>query len=73
MILSTTQYTYTCLSDTWGQEPSSPTPAGANFGKVEPLNWIRLRVCGGVSGIPSGLIVVMVRIMRVGVALKAKA
>ncbi|KAF2690142.1 monocarboxylate permease-like protein, mch4 [Lentithecium fluviatile CBS 122367] len=47
--------------------------AGAILGKVEPLNWTGLWVYGGVAGIVSGLIIVLVRIMRAGVALKVKA
>jgi MFS family permease len=47
--------------------------AGAILGKVEPLNWTGLWAYGGVAGILSGLIVAVVRIMRVGVALNAKA
>jgi MFS family permease len=47
--------------------------AGAILGKVEPLNWTGLWAYGGVAGILAGLIVAVVRIMRVGVALNAKA
>ncbi|KAF1949929.1 MFS general substrate transporter [Byssothecium circinans] len=45
----------------------------AILGKVEPLNWTGLWAYGGVAGILSGLFVAVVRIIRVGVALNAKA
>jgi len=47
--------------------------AGAILGKIEPLNWTGLWAYAGVAGIVSGLIVAVVRVMRVGVALNVKA
>ncbi|KAF1964158.1 monocarboxylate permease [Bimuria novae-zelandiae CBS 107.79] len=47
--------------------------AGAILGKTEPLEWTGLWVYGGVAGIVSGLIVIVVRIMKAGVALNVKA
>ncbi|KAK7733910.1 hypothetical protein SLS53_008060 [Cytospora paraplurivora] len=46
--------------------------AGAILGVVHPLNWTGLWVYGGIAGCVSGLILVVLRIMKAGVTLKVK-
>ncbi|PSN60143.1 monocarboxylate permease-like protein, mch4 [Corynespora cassiicola Philippines] len=46
--------------------------SGVILGKTEPLGWTGMWDYGCVAGIVSGLIVAVVRIMKVGVALNAK-
>ncbi|KAF4166998.1 hypothetical protein CNMCM6936_005784 [Aspergillus lentulus] len=46
---------------------------GAILGKSEPLDWTGLWVYGGVAGCVAGIILVGVRIMKAGVALRVKA
>lgn len=46
--------------------------SGAILGAHEPLNWTGLWVYGGVAGCVGGVILLAVRIMKAGVALKVK-
>ncbi|KAK7217728.1 hypothetical protein V2G26_005731 [Clonostachys chloroleuca] len=47
--------------------------AGAILGSNEPLNWTGIWLYGGVCGLVAGLIILAVRVMRAGFALKVKA
>lgn len=47
--------------------------AGAILGKHDPLNWTGLWVYGGVAVVVAGCILGVVRVMRTGLVMKAKA